>query len=96
MMHLMLHTPHHILFRWSNQEDWNGLGVLHVWGGGEVNTGSRRGTLREEGHFEDPGIDGRIILKWIFKKRNKGHALDQSGPGEGQVVVTAAIKLHVA
>jgi len=26
------------------------------------------GNLRERDHLEDPGIDGRIILRWIFKK----------------------------
>jgi hypothetical protein len=25
--------------------------------------------LREAGHLEDPGVDARIILKWIFEKR---------------------------
>jgi hypothetical protein len=24
--------------------------------------------LRERGHLEDPGVDERIMLRWIFKK----------------------------
>ena len=27
----------------------------------------QRGNLRERNHMEDLGVDGRLILKWIFK-----------------------------
>jgi hypothetical protein len=34
--------------------------------GGEVHTGFWLGNLRERDHLEDPGVDERIILKWIL------------------------------
>jgi hypothetical protein len=30
------------------------------------------GNLRERKHLEDPGVDGRIILRWIFRKWEGG------------------------
>jgi hypothetical protein len=41
-------------------------------GRGDVHTGFWWGNLRKEDHLKDLGVNGRIILKWIFKKRNLG------------------------
>ena len=37
-------------------------------GKGEVCTGFWWGNLRERDHWGDPDVDGRIILRWIFRK----------------------------
>jgi hypothetical protein len=39
-----------------------------VWGRGKVCTGFLWGKLRERDRWGDPGVEGRIILGWIFKK----------------------------
>ena len=35
-------------------------------------TGFRWGNLRERDHLGDPGVDGRKILRWIFRKWDVG------------------------
>jgi len=39
---------------------------------GEVYTEFWWGILLETYHLEDPGVDGRIILRWMFKKWDVG------------------------
>jgi len=41
---------------------WERRGACRVLGG----------NLRNRDHFEDPGVDGRIILNWIFRKWDGG------------------------
>ena len=42
--------------------------MWRLWGRGELCTGFYWGNLRERDHWEDPDVDGSIILKWIFGK----------------------------
>ena len=41
-------------------------------GKGEVYTGFWWGNLRERDHLGDPGVDGRMIIRWIFRKCDVG------------------------
>jgi len=46
--------------------------MWRVWGRGEAYTGFWWGNPRERDHLEDLGIDGKIILRWIFRKLDVG------------------------
>jgi len=41
-------------------------------GRGDLYTGFWWGYLRERDHLREPGIDGRIILRRIFRKLDEG------------------------
>jgi len=42
--------------------------MWHLWGIEEVHAGVWWKNLRERSHLEALGVDGSIILKWIFRK----------------------------
>ena len=42
--------------------------MWRVWGRGEVFAGCWWGNPRERGQWGDPDLDGKTILRWIFRK----------------------------
>jgi hypothetical protein len=44
--------------------------MWHVWETEKVYTGFWWGNLKERDNLKDLGVDGTIILKWVFKKRD--------------------------
>ena len=52
------------------------VGHVARMGREEVHKGFCCGNLRDSDHLEDPGLDERIILSWIFRKWNGGNGLN--------------------
>jgi hypothetical protein len=46
--------------------------IYHLWRRGWVLTEFGWGILRERDHLEDLVVDGRIILRWIFRNWDGG------------------------
>jgi len=46
--------------------------LKHVWGRGEVHKEFWWENLRERDLFEDLGVNGRRMLRWIFRKWVEG------------------------
>jgi len=55
------------------------VGHIAHMGRTEMHTGFWWGNQRERDNLENPGINWRIILKWIFKQWDGWHGLDSSG-----------------
>ena len=51
--------------------------------GGEKRRNTRFcwGNLKERDHLGDPGVDGRKILRWIFRNGKLWCGLDRAGSG---------------
>ena len=64
----MLCTHHQISFGWSNQEEWDGWDLWQVLGTGEMHKGFGWEYFMEGCQLEDLGLNGREILKFMFKK----------------------------
>ena len=47
-------------------------GVCSTYGGGEVHTAFWWENLTERDKLEDLGVDRRMILRWIFRKCDRG------------------------
>jgi hypothetical protein len=61
-------------------------GACSTYGGEERCIGGFGGeNVRERDHLEGPGVDGKIILRWIFRRWDRGIGLDLSGLGYGRV-----------
>jgi len=75
-------SPNNVRVIKSRRMTW----AEHVTLMGERSTQDLVGKPKGSDHLEDPGRDGRIMLRWIFRKW--GHGLDSAGSGNGQVTGT--------
>ena len=66
----LYYLPNIILVIKSRKMRWTGHVALV--GDRRGYTGFWCGNMRERDHLEDPGVDGRIILRWIFRKWDVG------------------------
>jgi len=85
-LHDLYSLPNTVRVIKSGRMRW--AGHIARMGREEVNTGFWWGNLTERDHLGDPGVDGRIILSWIFRKWDVGLWAGSSWMRIGQVAGT--------
>jgi len=53
---------------WFKRDEETGGGACSAYGGEEKRIQGFGGEMRERDHLGDPDVDGKIILRWIFRK----------------------------
>jgi len=56
-------------------------GACSAYGGGEACTGFWWGNLGQRDQWGDPGVNGRIILRWIFRSDVSGYRVGRAAKG---------------
>jgi hypothetical protein len=64
--HLIFHSSRIRVKKGRKLHD--GQDMWRIWGRIELYKGCWWGCLRERGHWGDQDTEGRIILRWIFRK----------------------------
>ena len=56
------------IVRMTKSRKMRWVGHVARMGGGEAYTGFRWGNMKKRDHLGAPGVKGRIIIRWIFRK----------------------------
>jgi len=72
MSSLMICTAHPTNDRMIKSSRVKLAGHVMLMGRGEAYIGFWLGNVKERDHLGDPGVDVRIILRWIFRKLDVG------------------------
>jgi len=69
---LMICSPHPNIVRVIKSRKMRWVGHVARMGSGEVYTGFWSENLKNRDHLENPCVDEKILLKWIFRKWDVG------------------------